>query len=250
MKVIKRRAIVIGANGGIGRALCKALSEEDDIDEVIAISRSVPLFALDGDNIHGICCNNSTGDIESVLVHLNKVDVIYSHVFICNGVLHGKDFSPEKRIESIHLSALEQVFSANVYVPILWLRALTSSLFSGLNIKNSSFVKVTVLSARVGSIEDNQLGGWYSYRASKAALNMMLKTLSIELSRRAPSVKLIAFHPGTADTHLSRPFQGNVPEGKLFDVNFVAQRLITVLKNLHPDGLLSYVDWEGKDIPW
>jgi len=109
---------------------------------------------------------------------------------------------------------------------------------------------VAVLSARVGSITDNQLGGWYSYRASKAALNMVLKSAAVEYRRRLPRVKLLAFHPGTTDTALSRPFQRGVAPEKLFSPEFVARRLAQLLDQLQPDGELSYLAWDGSSIEW
>ena len=94
------------------------------------------------------------------------------------------------------------------------------------------------------------LGGWYSYRASKAALNMMLKTATIELARRAKNIKIIAFHPGTTDTPLSKPFQKNVPANKLFSSDFVAQQLLQIVEESVIDGELSYLDWQGEAINW
>ena len=102
----------------------------------------------------------------------------------------------------------------------------------------------------VGSISDNRLGGWYSYRTSKAALNMLLKSAVIELNRRLKSVKLIAFHPGTTDSPLSKPFQKNVPKGKLFSPDFVANALIDITHHAQIDGKLSFLDWQGKTIDW
>ena len=107
-----------------------------------------------------------------------------------------------------------------------------------------------LFSARVGSISDNRLGGWYSYRASKAALNMMIKTAAIELARRAKNIKLIAFHPGTTDTPLSKPFQKNVPENKLFSAEFVAKQLLDIVENTPIDQSPSYLDWQGETINW
>ena len=109
---------------------------------------------------------------------------------------------------------------------------------------------MAALSARVGSIGDNRLGGWYGYRSSKASLNMMLRTLSIEYARRAKNVKIIAFHPGTSDTPLSKPFRRSVPNEKLFTPQFVAERLCGIMHNAEIDGQLSYLDWDNKSIPW
>ena len=127
---------------------------------------------------------------------------------------------------------------------MLWIQQLTPLL------TGNSACKVVVFSARVGSISDNRLGGWYTYRASKAALNMMLKTAAIELARRAKNIKIIAFHPGTTDTPLSKPFQNNVPADKLFTSEFVAKQLLTIVDNTDIDGKASYLDWQGKAINW
>ena len=94
------------------------------------------------------------------------------------------------------------------------------------------------------------MGGWHSYRASKSALNMVLQNMAIEYARRAKNVKLIAFHPGTTDTALSKPFQAAVPSGKLFSPAFVAARLAQLMDNAELDGQLSYIDWDGQPIPW
>jgi len=105
------------------------------------------------------------------------------------------------------------------------------------------------LSARVGSIEDNQLGGWHAYRASKAALNMLLKTLSIELARQNPTAICVGLHPGTVDTRLSGPFQRGVPEGKLFSPQKSARHLLNVLDTLSPEQSGQIFAWDGQRIP-
>jgi NAD(P)-dependent dehydrogenase (short-subunit alcohol dehydrogenase family) len=102
----------------------------------------------------------------------------------------------------------------------------------------------------VGSISDNRLGGWYSYRCSKAALNMFMKTAAIEFGRRFPRVKLVALHPGTTDTALSRPFQRRVAPEKLFTPEFVAGRLAAVLEEVKPDRELSFLAWDGSEVDW
>ena len=163
---------------------------------------------------------------------------------ICNGLLHNDHLWPEKRIEDIGLDALQEVFSVNSFIPILWLKALLPL------VKGDTNCIITTISARVGSINDNRSGGWYSYRASKAALNMLLKTASIEFARRAKNVKLIAFQPGTTDTPLSKPFQTAVKAEKLFTPAFVAQRLAEIMSRQKADGELSFIDWENTKIDW
>jgi NAD(P)-dependent dehydrogenase (short-subunit alcohol dehydrogenase family) len=139
---------------------------------------------------------------------------------------------------------MAHVLEINTVLPMIALAAFESQL------KNVSRPRVAVLSARVGSIGDNHLGGWYSYRASKSALNMMLQCAAIELHRVNRTLKLIAFHPGTTDTPLSKPFQRGVPADKLFTPEFVADQLTAILDTIESDGRLSYLDWAGELIPW
>jgi NAD(P)-dependent dehydrogenase (short-subunit alcohol dehydrogenase family) len=127
---------------------------------------------------------------------------------------------------------------------MLWLKHLTPILVG------NHVCKIVVFTARVGSISDNKLGGWYSYRASKAAMNMLIKSASIELARIAKNIKLISFHPGTTDTPLSKPFQKNVPKGKLFTPEFVAKQLLGIVENTTVNGEASFLDWQGKSITW
>ena len=137
-----------------------------------------------------------------------------------------------------------QVIEANTVTPMLWLKNLLPIM------TGKEPCKVVVFTARVGSISDNKLGGWYSYRTSKAAINMLLKSAAVECSRTAKNIKIISFHPGTTDTPLSKPFQKNVPEHKLFTSEFVANQLINIVKDSDIDGQASFLDWQGKDIPW
>ena len=141
-------------------------------------------------------------------------------------------------------NSLEEIFRINAIVPILWLSELINYL------SNTSPSVVAVLSARVGSITDNKLGGWYSYRASKSALNMLLKTAAIEYSRGNQMVKLLSLHPGTVDTKLSKPFQRSIPKEQIFTPDYAASRLLKIMKSISHDGELDYLDWEGKEMPW
>ena len=106
------------------------------------------------------------------------------------------------------------------------------------------------LSARVGSISDNQLGGWYGYRASKAALNMIIKSLSVEVARNRPHTVCVGLHPGTVDTGLSKPFQSGVSADKLFTPQFAAQRLLSVVNNIEPQHSGQTFAWDGSPIPF
>lgn len=238
-----KAAIVVGANGGIGSAVLSRFLEDQDLDIVIAISRDIG----DGnDKIWWFSSDYSETSIRKIISQLTQHDLLIRYIVIATGILHDevKGITPEKRLASVDLNALEQIFSVNAFGPILWLKE-----FSSLLHKNRQ-TNIAVLSARVGSISDNKLGGWYSYRASKAALNMLLKSVSVEYRIRFPRVKLTAFHPGTTNTHLSKPFQKNISKDKLFEPEFVAEQLYTLLLDSPPDGELSFKDWQHKDIEW
>ena len=168
-----------------------------------------------------------------------------THVLICLGQLHNAELQPEKRLEDLHASALESLLYSNAALPALCLKHL-------LLLLKRSAARVAICSARVGSIGDNRLGGWYAYRASKAALNMLVQTAAVEYARRAPNVRLMLFHPGTMDSPLSKPFQANVPAGKLFSAEFVADCLAQRYNELaqHEAGQAWFVDWQGQTVPW
>ena len=249
--------IVIGASGGIANALLLRLLADSSDEQLIAISRQpCPKAFVKYSNLKWIAIDYNEDNIKDTIQTLRdeskNTAVIFKRVFICHGILHGspdndfyaKPFGPEKRLEDINSDTLHEVFHANTVVPMLWVKALRPLL------AGKQACHISVLSARVGSIGDNNLGGWYAYRASKSALNMLLKTAAIEYARRAANVKLIAFHPGTTDTALSKPFQKNVPENKLFTPDFVAERLINIMNNTAVDGELAYLDWDNKIIPW
>jgi len=241
---VKSTAIVIGASGGLGSAMCKQWQQDDGIDSVIAISS----HAEDSNNtlpgIQTIQCDYSEASIARACEKIKLLSGPITRVCICNGLLHNDHIRPEKRIEDIGLDAMQEVFKVNSFIPILWLKALLPL------IKGHDECIISAFSARVGSISDNRTGGWYSYRASKAALNMLLKTAAIEFARTARNVKLIAFQPGTTDTALSKPFQASVKPEKLFTAEFVAQRLVDIMNTQKVDGELSFIDWENNNIDW
>lgn len=250
-KTILNTSIIIGASGGIARAIIEQLLADPQCDRIIAVSRSLKPDTINHPKLDWSICDYSESAIDGwVESQRDRNDDIglgllqINRVIICHGILHSENIQPEKRLEDINLENLQHVFHVNTILPILWLKALRPLL------TGNHPCHIAVLSARVGSIGDNQLGGWYSYRASKSALNMLLKTAAIEYARRAANVKIIAFHPGTTDTQLSKPFQKNVPAKKLFDTAFVADRLLDIMATQPVDGLLSYLDWDNQSIAW
>jgi NAD(P)-dependent dehydrogenase (short-subunit alcohol dehydrogenase family) len=243
-----RAALVIGAGGAIGGAMLEYWSRDESIDGVWAVSRR-PVAAGDaGAGIHSHTSDHSEASIdatvEAILRELRDRGLALSRVAVTLGTLHGEGYGPEKSIDALGEDAFGEVFRVNCFLPLRWLSALLPEL------RRSADTRIAVLSARVGSISDNGLGGWYSYRCSKAALNMGLKSAAIEMARRARGVKLLAYHPGTVDSALSRPFQKNLKDGQLLTPDFTARRLAGLLDASPPDGVLSYRAWDGEDVPW
>lgn len=243
----KKISLIIGANSAIAKALALNIQNSGNTS-LIVVSRDTEFYQ-----------NSIFSGIKLVQVKNYREEEIFaavktiltekegsaiSQVFICHGLLHNETFQPEKKLEDFNSNAFMEVMRANTLTPMLWLKHLIPAL------EGKENCKLVIFSARVGSIGDNQLGGWYSYRTSKSALNMLLKTAAIELSRRAKNIKIISFHPGTTDSPLSKPFQRNVPKGKLFTSDFVAEQLLNITKVTPIDGALSYLDWQGKSIIW
>lgn len=248
--MITEQTLIIGANSDIGKAIALQTQAEKNT-ALILISRNFSNFDnadfdFDTTKIKKITVADYQAEsIDKAVAQLAAFDSApISRVFVCNGVLHNDNIQPEKRLEDFDAQAFLQVITSNTLTPMLWIQKLTPLL------TGKSPCKFVLFSARVGSISDNRLGGWYSYRASKAALNMMIKTASIELARRAKNIKLIAFHPGTTDTPLSKPFQKNVPANKLFSAEFVAKQLLSIVENAPLDQAASYLDWQGESINW
>ncbi len=151
---------------------------------------------------------------------------------------------PEKRLEDVDPTQLERSFEVNAVGPLLVARHFVSMLC------HDEAAVLVNLSARVGSIGDNRIGGWYGYRASKAALNMFTRTLAIEFRRRAPNVTCVALHPGTVSTDLSAPFRRGVAPGRVLAARDAAEKLIQVIRSLALEDTGSFLDWTRKPIPW
>lgn len=236
--------VVVGASGGIGAALTGFLSAHPDVASVTACSRRVGLSEGAKIRHHHLDLENED-TIVAVSDRLKAEGQTLDLVIVATGILHdGAGIRPEKTWRSLDAAALERVYRINTIGP-----ALIAKHFLPLLARDRKSV-LAALSARVGSISDNQLGGWHGYRASKAALNMLIKNFAIELMRRNPKAVCVGLHPGTVDSDLSKPFQGNVPEGRLFAPHFVAVRLLTVLDGLTADDSGKLFAWDGTTIPY
>jgi NAD(P)-dependent dehydrogenase (short-subunit alcohol dehydrogenase family) len=164
-------------------------------------------------------------------------------LIVATGLLHAEGVAPERSTAALNAAQLLRLYAINAVGP-----ALIAKHFLPLLPRAEPSV-FAALSARVGSIGDNRLGGWHSYRASKAALNMLIRTLAIELKRTRPHAILVGLHPGTVDTALSKPFQRGVPEGRLFTPDEAAGRLLAVVDGLGPDDSGAVFAWDGARIP-
>ena len=236
-------SLVIGASSAIAHAIIQQEHKLHPEQQLICVSRSEGHYSQQA-GIINVVCDYREGSITQLCEQLKPYAGQFDRVYICNGVLHDEKMTPEKKLEEVNADQLMQSFQTNTIIPMLWLSKLIKLL------GGTKPTQVAVFSARVGSISDNRMGGWYSYRASKAALNMLIKSCAIEYARRAKNVKLIAFHPGTTASPLSKPFQTSVPENKLFSAEFVAQRLLMILQQVPMDNQVSYLDWDSQPIDW
>lgn len=237
------QALVIGASGGIGQELVRQLAVSNQYSKVLAISRTLPKNPIESVD-YLLLDSSEEAQVSKFCEQQNRP---FSLVICCIGALHSNaipTLAPEKRLEDIRPEALLDYFNINTVIPAIWLKHGVRLLKSK---TASSFV---FFSARVGSITDNKLGGWYGYRASKSALNMLIKSAQIEYNRRAPNVTLVSYHPGTVDTGLSKPFHNNVAKGKLFSAEFTSRQLLNLLADLPIGEAPHYIDWNGVQIPW
>ena len=224
------QALVIGATGAIGAAMVRQLERDPRCAKVVGLGRSSQP-AVDFDDESSIA---------------QAAEAVRSHgpwhlVVIATGSLHGAQGMPEKRMAQLRYAHMEALFRTNTFGP-----ALALSHFAPLLDKSQRSL-MAVLSAKVGSIGDNRLGGWYSYRASKAALNMLLKTAAIEVQRSHPLAVLAALHPGTVNSALSAPFRGaeiGRPPAQ------AAAELLTVLDGLAPEQTGGFWAYDGQPLGW
>lgn len=163
-------------------------------------------------------------------------------VIVATGILFDGNITPEKSLRELSAKKFLRLFEVNTILPAL----IAKHFLPKLNKQDRSIF--AAISARVGSVSDNKLGGWYSYRASKSGLNMIIKNAAIEINRQNKNAIIVGLHPGTVDSNLSKPFQGNVPDGKLFTPDYSVKRLLDVLGNLTPESSGRCFSWDGKEV--
>ena len=232
-------ALVIGANGGLGRAFVDALVRDERVRTVNAWSRGE--IAASHDKLSSSIVD--TGEETQIAASTSAIGRL-SLVIVATGILHNhKDMFPEKSWKEIDPVQLAESLRINAILPALIAKHTLPCL------PRRGKAAFCVLSARVGSISDNRLGGWYSYRAGKAALNQIVKCLSIELSRTRPDALCVGLHPGTVDTGLSRPFQKSFrPNSRLFSPDESVMHLLQVIDATTPELSGSLLAWDGRVI--
>jgi NAD(P)-dependent dehydrogenase (short-subunit alcohol dehydrogenase family) len=231
------RALVVGASGGLGAAFLSQLNADPRILHIDAWSRSP--IDISGQKI-AVAHVDLTEETTIALAarELRDIDL----AIVATGILHSANVQPEKTWRSLDPAVMRLAFEINTIGPALVAKHVLPKLA-----KNRRAV-FAALSARVGSISDNHLGGWHSYRASKAALNQIVRCLSVELAVTHPQAICVAVHPGTVDTALSRPFHKRVGERQVFTPAESARHLLSVLDGLAGSQSGHIFDWAGAEI--
>lgn len=230
---------LIGANGAIGSALIDTLLRDYSIGTLHAFSRTPIEHSSDKVQAHPI----DYSDENSIESCANTEPTPFDLIIIATGILHNEQLMPEKNLKDLSTAKMLEVFTANTITPTLLLKHFVPRL------RKDQKTICFVLSARVGSIGDNRLGGWYAYRASKAALNMIIKNTAIEIKRTHKQAIIVGMHPGTVDSPLSKPFQARVPKDKLFTPTYSASKILEVINTLSTEDSGKQFAWDGLEIP-
>ncbi len=244
--------LILGASQGIGLGFVKRLLELDRSARIYATYRrqesASELAALEGEHPSKIrCLKMDLADelqisegVARIQAEIDKLHLVVN----CVGILHQGSLQPEKSLKHVNQGHLLRYFQVNSIGAVLLAKYLLP-LF-----RHSQRSILATISAKVGSIGDNRLGGWYGYRASKAALNMFMRTVAIEYRRTSPKTIIVNLHPGTTNTRLSQPFQKNVPTEKLFSVERTVAQLLAVMEKLDQDDSGEFFSWDGSRVPW
>lgn len=236
------RVLVVGASGGIGQAIAQELVSRDEVNTVLCSTRGQALgfqhpkarrISLDFDDPQSLV------DAANLVAQEGPV----STIVVATGMLHDQHIFPERSLKELDAQALTRLLAVNTVGPALVAKHFVPTL------AKDTPSTLAFLGARVGSIEDNRAGGWYSYRASKAALVMLVKTLSIELRRTHPRACALCLHPGTVRSSLSAPFVGPSSKRKCFTPEESAAKLVSVLSTVGPAQSGFHLDYAGVEIP-
>jgi NAD(P)-dependent dehydrogenase (short-subunit alcohol dehydrogenase family) len=240
-------ALVTGAGQGIGLEFVRQLLQQNRCDRLYATYRhpDSELLAIADPRLHCLPMDiTDEAQIATVVQTIQAEAHTLQTVINTIGWLHKGEMQPEKSLRHLNMDQLLQYFQVNSIGAILLAKQIQPLL------KHKQRSLFATISAKVGSIGDNQSGGWYGYRASKAALNMLIKTAALEYKRTCPRAIVVTLHPGTTDTQLSQPFQRSVPPEKLFSTERTVQQLLTVLDGLTEADSGDFFSWDGAKLPW
>ena len=235
-------AVVVGASGGIGRSITSQLAGMENIHRICALSRT-PIESTNKVTNHFIDLEEERS-IEFAARFAKRVFGDIQLVIVASGLLHDKAMKPEKALRQIDKDNFARSMAVNAIGPALIIKHFAPLM------PYSCKTVVAVVSARVGSISDNFLGGWYAYRASKAAVNQIVRTTSIEIARKNHEAVVIALHPGTTDTDLSKPFQGGVAKSRLFSPDQSAECMLRIIDDVSAADSGKLLSWDGSELPY
>lgn len=246
-----KRIVIAGISGAIGGALAEALLARDEGCTVTGLCRDpaavaeplrrddrVTLLAWDAED------EQSPKAVASALERTTPASEGIDTLIYASGLLHDSTMFPEKRLEELQAKSLARAFAVNATGLALLVQELLPWF------RHREFKRIVAISAKVGSIEDNQLGGWYAYRSSKAALNMLVRTLSVELPRRCKPIACFSLHPGTTDSALSDPFRQSLAQLQVHSPAETAGNLLSVIETVTQKENGQFLSWDGSSLPW
>lgn len=246
-----RHILIAGISGAIGHALAEHYLSGDEELQVIGLCRdpaTVDFGPAVAERVHLIpwdaAASTDAGQLGSEVEQVLAADEGLDVVIYAAGFLHGPGMQPEKRLEDLDAEALAHAFAVNATGFAILMRALAPWL------RHRRFKIVAAVSAKVGSITDNGFGGWYAYRSSKAALNMLVRNLAIELPRKCRPLACVAIHPGTTVSPLSEPFSRSLARLKVHQPDATAKNIASVFEGLTEDSNGRFLSWDGSQIPW
>ncbi len=245
-------SLIVGASRGIGLGFVRKLLQNKEQGKIFATycrqETATKLLTLQNKYpAKLVCLGMDVTDESQIIVGVEKIrsEVDKLHLVVnCVGILHEGELQPEKSLKQLNQEYLLRYFQVNSIGAVLLAKQILPLL------RHGDRNVLATISAKIGSISDNRLGGWYGYRASKAALNMFMRTTAIEYSRKSPNTIVAVLHPGTTDTQLSQPFQKNVPPEKLFLVEQTVTQLLDVIENLSLKDSGEFFSWNGERLPY
>ena len=241
--------VIAGVSGAIGAALARRYLGSYPDQSLVGLCRKPETAPDDLKNHSGVRLlawdaeYEQRLDADELTAALEASGPVQTVIYAA-GLLHDGEMFPEKRLEDIDSQSMMRSYQVNCLGFISLMQRLAPAL------RGKHFKRVAAVSAKVGSISDNQLGGWYAYRASKAALNMLVRNLSVELSRRYAPLACVSLHPGTTLSPLSQPFQQSLEQLKVHEPEQTANNLFSVLERLETRDNGRFISWDGSDLPW